>query len=151
MSKRKVINLNEAWWVWIGEDPAIRVETQKEAMDLLQSKGKDYTIRNSYGRSDFASPVVELLWNTPVPEGQSFHKTVISPVMFVKYNNDIRKMIEYIPPSKSTSLFKSWYELEPELPAWIPNQYNEAVNDSNCLIIKGKKSIVDQLNNKFSI
>lgn len=147
--KKKTIAIKEAWWVWLGEESAIRVENESEARSLLLQSGKEYDICNSYNRSDCASPVAELLWNTPLGEGESFHKTVISPLVIVLHNKELRKVVYNIPPSKQASLFKGWYELEPELPAWIPNQYNAAINDVDCLIVKSKKPLIEQLRNKW--
>lgn len=147
MAKRKVIGLQEAWWIWLGEDPAIRVESEEEVKNLILNKGKDYNIKNSHGRYDMACPVAEIVWSDPLPEGKKFHKTVISPLILVLHNNKIKKMIEHLSPSKLASVSKSWYNLEPQIPAWIPNQYNNAYNNKEVLVIKGKKSILEQLNN----
>lgn len=144
MAKRKTIGLIEAWWVWIGEKKAVRVDTKEQALSLLQ-QGQEYVYTNTNGCSDSASPVVEVIWNDPLPPGKTYHKTVISPVKYVLHNKQIVKVLRTMPPSKSVSLFKSWYKLEPELPAWYPNQYNDALNDPQTLVIKGNKSLLQEL------
>ncbi len=35
MGKREVIGMTEAWWVWLGEEPAIRVVTEADATSLM--------------------------------------------------------------------------------------------------------------------
>lgn len=77
---KQVVGMNEAWWVWLGEQPAIRVETAAEAASLMLAQAKEYGIANSRGRYDMAAPVVELLWDVPLPEDKDFHKTVISVI-----------------------------------------------------------------------
>lgn len=61
MAKRQVIGLNEAWWVWLGEQPAVRVADKDEAMALMLTQGKEFGVANSRGRCDMATAVAEVL------------------------------------------------------------------------------------------
>lgn len=150
MGKREVVSFNEAWWVWIGDDGAVDVENEEQARDMLLKSGqeyKDYDLVN--GRPDFACPVVEIRWNDKLPAGETYHKTVVSPLTMVLHKGKIRKMIAHISPSKLAFIGKSWYALEPKFPAWLPNQYMQGYNNPEVCILKGKKSVVEQLNDKF--
>lgn len=147
MAKQKVIGLCEAWWVWLAEQPAVRIATEAEAKALMLAEGKD--ISNSHNRWDMASPVAELLWNTPLPDGETFHKTVISPVAMLLHNGKLRKFICPLSPSKLASTSKGWYALEPDLPAWWPHQFHAAFNDPEVLVLRGKKPLKEQLDAKW--
>lgn len=146
MGKRQVIGLTEAWWAWIGGNPAIRLETESEARAMMLAQAKEYGITNDHGyRHDVASPVVEVLWNEPLADGKSCHKTVISPVTLVLHNGKLRKVIRPLSPSKLAATSKGWLALEPRLPAWWPQQYHSAINDPETLVVRGKKPLELQL------
>jgi len=151
MAKRQVIGLTEAWRVWLGESPAVRVATESEAKALILANGKEYGIANNQGRCDVASPVAELLWNTPLPDGEVFHKTVISPVNMVLHNGHLRKIIASLSPSRLATISRGWYALEPALPAWWPRQYLAAVQDSAVLVLRGGKSLRNQMDAKWPV
>ena len=145
MGKREVIGMTEAWWVWLGEEPAIRVVTEADATSLMLAQGREYGIANSHNRSDSARPVVELLWTDPLPAHCSHHKTVVSPVSFVLHGGKLRKVIYPLSPSRLASISKDWYAAEPRLPAWWLRQYHAAINDPEALVVRGKKPLVFQL------
>lgn len=145
MAKREIIGMSEAWWVWLGEQPAIRVATEVDAASLMLAQGSEYGIANSHNRCDMASPVVEVLWNVPLHDGKNHHKTVISPVLYILYKAKLRKVIQHLSPSKLASVSKGWEALEPKFPAWWPRQYHEAINDPEALVIRGKKPLELQL------
>lgn len=143
--RRQLIGITEAWWVWLGEQPAVRVATEIEARELMLREGRDYELTNSFNRSDMACPVVELLWDEPLAQGKTCHKTVISPVMMVLRQGQLRKVVRRLTPSRFASTAKSWYELEPRMPAWWPRQYLSAVNDPETLVLRGSKSVEAQI------
>ena len=145
----KVIGLTEAWWVWLGEEPAIRVASEEAAVNALIASGREYGIENSYGRSDMACPVAEILWDKPLPEGKRFHKTVFSPLTMVLHKGVVRKCIGRISPSKLAKLSKGWDQLEPKFPSWFPRQYNEALNNPDVFVLQGVRPFLDQLNEKY--
>ncbi|CAG9260990.1 hypothetical protein BDI4_660046 [Burkholderia diffusa] len=145
MSRRQTISLTEAWWVWVGEAPAVRVATEQEAIDVMLRHARDFEIGNSHGRSDVARPIVELLRSDPLPEGKCFHKVVFSPVRTVLRRGQLRKVVDHLSPSRFASIAKGWYELEPRLPAWLPRQYLAAINDPETLTLRGSKPIEAQI------
>ncbi|MEX3555549.1 MAG: hypothetical protein VB131_02605 [Burkholderia gladioli] len=149
MGKREVLGLTEAWWVWVGEAPAVRVATESEARALMLRDGRDYEVPNSRGRSDMACPVAEVRWSDPLPEGQTFHKTVCSPVLMVMRLGQLRKVVRHLAPSKFNSTAKSWYALEPGVPAWWPRQYLSAVNDDETLVHRGSKPLTEQIDARW--
>jgi hypothetical protein len=145
MAKRQVLGISEAWWVWVGEQPAVRVKDASEAHALLIAEGKDYRLPNSDKRPDFACPVAEILWSDPLPVGQAFHKTVISPVETILLNGNLRRIVGYMSPSRYTRTVRSWFDSGPGLYAWLPAQYDSAIADPEVLVLRGRKSIIDQL------
>jgi hypothetical protein len=149
MSKREVVGLTEAWWVWIGEKPAVRVATENEARELMLRDGRDYEFVNSFNRSDIACPVVEVLWNEPLPEGETFHRTVCSPVLMVLRRGQLRKVVSRLAPSKFANTAKSWFALEPGLPAWWPRQYLAAMTDPETLVLCGSKPLDAQIDERW--
>lgn len=148
---RKVIGLTEVWWVWIGEEPAVRVATEVEAKELMLQEGRDYEDANSFKRPDMACPVAEVLWSEPLMDGQSYHKPVCAPVFMVLRRGQLRKVVRRLAPSKFTSMAKSWYAIEPELPAWWPNHYLAAINDPNTLVLRGSKPLEVQIDVRWPL
>ncbi|WP_126223475.1 hypothetical protein [Burkholderia ambifaria] len=150
MSKRELSGLTEAWLVWVGETPAVRVATEHEARNLLLREGRDYEFVNGFNRPDMACPVVEILWNESLPDGETFHAWVASPVLTVLRRGQLRKVLaRRLPPSKFGSTAKSWYALEPRFPAWWPHQYLSAINDPETLVLRGSKPIEAQIDARW--
>lgn len=149
MGKREIVGMKEAWWVWMGDEPAIRVETEAEARSLMLNHGREYGIRNSNNRCDMASPVVEVAWNDALPVGETCHKTVISPVVYVIHNGKLRKTIQPISPSELARITKEWSKQDHGLPAWLPRQYLAAMSDPETLIQRGKQPLEVQLNQRW--
>ena len=145
MGKCELIGMREAWWVWLGEQPAVRLDTEADASTLMLENGREYGIMNNYNRCDQASPVVELIWNSVLPAGQSHHKTVCSPAVYVLHDGELRKMIRPLTPSKLEAATKGWKALEPKFPAWWAQQYHDSINDPDTLIVRGSKPLVIQL------
>jgi hypothetical protein len=148
-SKRLVVGLTECWWVWLGEKPATRVTSEEEARALMLHEGRDYEAVNSFNRPDMATPVVEVLWNEPLPQGNTFHKTVCSPLLMVSRGGELRKVVRRIAPSRFQRTAKSWYALEPELTAWWPRQYLLAINDPETLVLRGSKPLECQIDARW--
>lgn len=144
---RKVIAQRECWWVWLGEEPAVRVDTEEEAVFLMCSQGHDYGIPNKHGRRDCACSVLEVIWDEPLPEDKDYHTSVISPIYMVLRKGHLRKFIHPKPPSKLRPIVKSWSSpVSNGFPAWWPDQYFSAINDPRVLKVRGKKvRIEDQL------
>ena len=149
MAKCKVIGLNEAWWIWIDGQSAVRVASEQAAGDLLRTAPENLTTDDAGKRLNVANPVAELLWNKPLLPGQTFHKTVISPVSMVLHQGQCRKIVRHLSPSEFSRIAKGWLGLEPELPAWWPKQYSEACENPDVLVMRGKKSLCDQINARW--
>lgn len=144
MAKRQAVALREVWWVWIGEEPAVSVASEEAARQLLLSSGRDYSLGNSMGRSDMACAVAEIIWNEPLPDGQDYHKVVVSPSHLILHAGCVRRMIQRLTPSKLASVTNGW-PAKPGVPAWWPEQYNAALNDPNTLVLRGRRSAITQL------
>jgi len=149
MSKREVVALTEAWRVWLGESPAVRVATEEEARQLMLREGRDYALVNSFNRPDMACPVVEILWNEPLPAGLTWHRFVTSTVLMVLRRGKVRKVVKPLAPSEFASKAESWFSLEPRLPAWWPLQYSSAVQDPETLVLRGTKPLEVQIDSRW--
>lgn len=149
MAKREVIGLHEAWQVWL-DGCVTRVETEAEAKALLLANGKEYGNPGQSGSNDYACSRIEILWNTPLPFGQSFHKYVLSPVTMVVHHGQLRNYIQALSPSEFARSAKAWLALEPKLPAWWPRQYQAGLEDPEVLVLRGKQSIKVQLDTRWS-
>lgn len=150
MMKRKSMKFTEAWWVWVGDEPAVRVGSELEAMKLLLEEGKEYGIGNSFNRCDMASPILEVLWNKHLPEGATYHNAILAPFFVILHRGVPRKVIKPLTPSRLAQISRSWYALVPELPAWWPKQYDAAINDNAALKVRGKKKpLEDQLDARW--
>ncbi|WP_432262811.1 hypothetical protein [Cupriavidus sp. TMH.W2] len=149
MGKREVIDLTEAWWVWVGEQPAVRVASAREARALMQREGRDCEQGNRFNRPDIACPVAELLWNEPLPQNATFHRTVCSPVSLVLRRGQLRKVVSRLAPSKFERTARGWYALEPRVPAWWPRQYLDAVDDPGTLVLRGAAPWIAQLDARW--
>lgn len=142
----KVVKLREVWWLWLGEASAVSVASEEIAIERLLSEGKEYVVVNSFGRSDMACAEIEITWDKPLPEGESYHKTVSSPVFVVKHNGIARKCMQRLTPSKLASVSRGWNDLiKSNLPAWWPDQYRMGITSPEVLILKGKKPLELQL------
>jgi len=143
-TKRQIVALREVWWVWLGEDTAITVDSEGAARQLLLSKGRDYSLSNSTGRPDIACAVAEIVWNAPLPEGKTYHKVVLSPAALVVHQGYVRRIVRRLTPSRLAAVTKNWVE-RPGVPAWWPEQYHSAVNDPNALVLRGRREVAEQL------
>ncbi len=146
MTKRKTVGLTEAWWVWLGDASAIRVATQDEAIALLERDGKNCDVGNQHGRVDCACAVAQIVWNEPFhdasQEANGYHKVVMSPVLYVLWRGKVRKLLAArMTPSKLAARRRSWEVDASGNRAWWPKQYDEAVNDPETVIPRGKRSL----------
>jgi DNA-binding GntR family transcriptional regulator len=96
--------------VWLGNREAVRVATEEEAAKLLCNHGAEYTGLEESHRS-LANAVREVLWNDPLPEGQTFHRTVFDPVMMVLYKGQARKILPRMTPWRLKRTNQDWADL----------------------------------------
>ncbi|WP_454727832.1 MULTISPECIES: hypothetical protein [Cupriavidus] len=133
MAKRQVVSGNEAWWVWLGEAPAVRVASAEEAMTMLKRDGRDCTVRNLTGRADSVCAVLEILWNEPFRDdeeaAQGYHRVVWSPWVHVLWQGAVRGYV-----------CRQWGE-----DGWWPAQYDKASADPNTVVLRGKRTLVETL------
>jgi hypothetical protein len=143
MAKFKVISLRETWWVWLNNKTREEVGSKQAAIEKLLKEG--CKLGDISKRHDHARAIVEILWDMPLEEGESYHKAVLSPARLVLHGGNVRCIIDKLTPSRLASMSKSWLALEPDFPAWWPKQYHAAINDPKTLILRGKKPVIDQL------
>jgi hypothetical protein len=133
LAKREIISIQSAWWVWLVEGKAIRVATEEEAAKLLRDHGAEYTgLKESH--RELANAVREVLWNEPLPEGQTFHKTIFDPLKMLLYKGQARKILPRMSPSRLKRVPPEWADL-----------YRAADADSDVLSIKSGIPLVKQL------
>lgn len=133
MARREIISIQSAWWVWLGRSDGIRVSTEEDAAKLLREQGAEYTGLDASHR-DLANAVREVLWNDPLPEGQTFHKTIFDPLMMVLYKGRARKILPRMSPSRLKRVPPDWADL-----------YRAADSDDDVLSIKSGIPLVLQL------
>lgn len=144
---KNIVEMREAYWVWLGENSAIRVASEDAVLSMYLECGQEFNVANSFGRCDQACKVLEIVWDEPLLEGKTCHKTIFSPVDIIKFNGEIRKVIRYQYPSRLVGLRKSWAKHGEN---WWPNEYDQAIVNPDVCVLRGRKSEIEQLAVKFS-
>lgn len=133
MGRREIIDSRDAWWVWVGGNDAVRVKTEEAAAKLLCEHGGEFTGEQE-SHCDLANAVREVLWNEPLPEGESFHKTVFDPLMMIVHKGKARKILPRMTASRLKRMPPDWADL-----------YRAADSDGEVLSIKPKIPLIEQL------
>jgi len=130
---RKVIKSKYGAMVWCHENERYEssdVSSIQEAIDILKLHGRDVA-KTLAASTDAARAFVEILWDTPLEDGQLYHKRIYAPVIFFLWDGEIKGRMYYERPSQLAKMREDWASLD----GWWPKQYDKARNDKNTLII----------------
>jgi hypothetical protein len=144
MKKRVVESLKTVWWVWLGEAPAMRVESEDEALELLRKAGRDLPWANRHGRSDCACAVLEVVWDEAsladwqLEARQTPDRSIIASDIYFRCDGAVARVLAPLTPSRLAAFRRSWAKSAP-LPPWGADRYDEALNDPATVVLRGRR------------
>lgn len=122
MSKRTIRWTREAYFLWLGGQPAVRLATREEAIEPLLEKGRPL----GEDHLDRVAKILEVCWSDPLPPDADHHKFIIGPVHTVLHRGLLRSLAPRMTPSALKRLGPS--------ASWWRNEHLAAQADSEVLL-----------------